>query len=254
LTEEESKGEKKKKEHFVYTYGQNGEAAKVLKKVFAEDDKKSIVDMVLEHYPEKRAMEKTMIKLKKIGEEELFKKVEEYESSEEDDEEEFSWWKYDDEDMYFVVGSKYKNIYKQHQQMFHCYGRRTNRFLLMNYGFGLRLNKYNSVNFRVYSGLGKESDQPEEHKVSNLIRLKRNKLQTELLTYLRGSLYSKYGGALKSEVLFSQPVDYNFEIMVLACVIQMLSNLINQRFSTSYQQDLDVLKLYDEGGSNLTMR
>ena len=34
--------------------------------------------------------------------------------------------------------------------IFHCYGRRTNRFLLLNYGFCLNNNKYNSLTFRVW--------------------------------------------------------------------------------------------------------
>lgn len=52
--------------------------------------------------------------------------------------------------MYFQMGSKYKNIYEQRDQVFHCYGRRTNRFLLVNYGFCLRNNKYDSLSFRVW--------------------------------------------------------------------------------------------------------
>jgi len=48
------------------------------------------------------------------------------------------------------MGTKYKNVYDAEDQVFHCYGRRTNRFLLVNYGFCLRNNKYDSLSFRVW--------------------------------------------------------------------------------------------------------
>lgn len=81
----------------------------------------------------------------------MAQKLQEYDSSEESDEEEnFGWWEYNDKNMYFQMGTKYKNIYKEKDQVFHCYGRRTNRFLLVNYGFCLRNNKYDSLSFRVW--------------------------------------------------------------------------------------------------------
>lgn len=75
----------------------------------------------------------------------------EYNSSDdEDDEENFAWYKDSDPDTYFVLCTKYKNTFAENQQIFHCYGRRTNRFLLLNYGFCLNNNKYNSLSFRVW--------------------------------------------------------------------------------------------------------
>ena len=43
--------------------------------------------------------------------------------------------------------------------MFHFYGRRTNRFLLLNYGFVLQDNKYNSITLRVSITLNKYNTQ-----------------------------------------------------------------------------------------------
>lgn len=89
--------------------------------------------------------------LKDQDDEEWSKMTEEYNSSEEeDDEENFAWYTDGDKDTYFVLCTKYKNVYKKGQQVFHCYGRRTNRFLLLNYGFCLNNNKYNSLSFRVW--------------------------------------------------------------------------------------------------------
>jgi hypothetical protein len=39
---------------------------------------------------------------------------------------------------------------KKGDQLFNCYGLRTNRFLLLNYGFCIRNNKYNSLGFKVF--------------------------------------------------------------------------------------------------------
>ncbi len=46
--------------------------------------------------------------------------------------------------------------------MFHCYGRRTNRFLLLNYGFCLNNNKYNSLSFRVWINFNWQKEREKE--------------------------------------------------------------------------------------------
>ena len=51
--------------------------------------------------------------------------------------------------MYFSMTTKSKSYFGKGKQVFNCYGRRTNRFLLLNYGFTLQNNKYNSVAFKV---------------------------------------------------------------------------------------------------------
>ena len=48
------------------------------------------------------------------------------------------------------MGTKYKTAYKKGDQLFNCYGLRTNRFLVLNYGFCLANNKYNSLGFKVF--------------------------------------------------------------------------------------------------------
>lgn len=65
--------------------------------------------------------------------------------------EDFSWIDYSkDEDIYYAMGTKYKTSYRKGDQLFNCYGLRNNRFLLVNYGFCLRNNKYNSLGFKVF--------------------------------------------------------------------------------------------------------
>lgn len=60
------------------------------------------------------------------------------------------------------MGTKYKTFFKKGDQLFNCYGRRTNRFLLINYGFCLRHNKYNSLGFKVFVNYNKNQNFKEK--------------------------------------------------------------------------------------------
>lgn len=75
-----------------------------------------MVDILVEHHPEFAKREKKAKLMREADDEILQKAIEPFESSEEsDDDEEFdSWWKFDDENMYFMLGTKYKNIYLKH--------------------------------------------------------------------------------------------------------------------------------------------
>lgn len=203
--------------------------------------------------------------LKEQDEEEWSKMTEEYNSSEEeDDEENFAWYKGEDDQTYFTLCTKYKNIYNPGQQVFHCYGRRTNRFLLLNYGFCLNNNKYNSLSFRVWINFNwqkeKEKDQAKEKKqvekkessssdeeeskdpekanqISKVIRLKRNRFNEEIFAYLRANLLNTYKGKNLPYLLVSAPVDAEFEMLVIACTINLLKGLMTSRFKTSLEHD-----------------
>lgn len=91
-------------------------------------------------------MQANLKKLRKLS------NLEEDEISDLDKSEDYSWWDgiKDKRGVYFAMGTKFSSRYKKGDQLFNCYGRRTNRFLLVNYGFVLRYNKYNCLGFRVY--------------------------------------------------------------------------------------------------------
>lgn len=205
--------------------------------------------------------EQRMKILKEQDEEEWAKMTEEYNSSEEeDDEENFAWYNHEDDQTYFVLCSKHKNIYNVGQQVFHCYGRRTNRFLLLNYGFCLNNNKYNSLSFRVWVNFNwqeerakkevqkqqsSKSDSDEEEKdnrISKIIRLKRDHLNEEIFAYLRANLLNTYKGKNLAYLLVSAPVDTEFELLVLACTINLLKGLMTTRFKTPLETDRALLR------------
>mmetsp|Transcript_6064 Transcript_6064/g.5480 ORF Transcript_6064/g.5480 Transcript_6064/m.5480 type:complete len:225 (+) Transcript_6064:1436-2110(+) len=201
--------------------------------------------------------------LKELDEEEWAKLTEEYDSSEEeDDEENFSWYKDGDENSYFVLCTKYKNVYRKGDQVFHCYGRRTNRFLLLNYGFCLTHNKYNSLSFRVWINFNwqKEKDKildegkqimseedmaKDDDKISKIIRLKKVRVNEEIFAYLRANLLNTYKGKNLSFLLISSPVDVEFELLVVACAINLMQGLLTSRFKTPLEVDKEMLARTD---------
>lgn len=69
-----------------------------------------------------------------------------------DDDEEYDWYKghEDQRSVFFAMGTKFGSSYKKGDQLFNSYGRRSSRFLLLNYGFTFRNNKYNSLGFKVF--------------------------------------------------------------------------------------------------------
>jgi len=85
-----------------------------------------------------------------------------------------------------------KNTYKKDDQVFHCYGRRSNQYLLAYYGFCLQDNKYNSLRFKVNIDFNwkqsKAGNSETDGKVSKMIKLKEHKLRDEVFAYIRANL------------------------------------------------------------------
>jgi hypothetical protein len=81
----------------------------------------------------------------------------EFNSSDDEEEiEDYHWYIDSDPNSYFVLCTKFKQPFRAGEQVYHCYGRRTNRYLLNNYGFCLPQNKYNSMSFRVWIDFSKK--------------------------------------------------------------------------------------------------
>lgn len=89
------------------------------------------------------------------------------------------WFDPDDEDVYFSMNSRHRSCYRQGDQLFNSYGLRTNRFLILNYGFAIRQNKYNSLGFKVF--VNYTSDDKQEMRHVKILKLKKNKLSEPLL-------------------------------------------------------------------------
>lgn len=74
-------------------------------------------------------------------------------------------------------------------------------------------------------------------------------MSEEILAYLRANLLNSYKGKNLEYLLVSAPVDAEFEMLVVACTINLLKGLLNSRFKKSIEDDRELLK-----DSNLPIR
>ena len=224
---------------------------------------------------EKKSMwekEQKHLLLKEKEEEAITKAFSEFNNSSDDDEEEnFAWYDINDKDTYFVLNTQNKLVYKADDQVFICYGRRTNQYLLGNYGFSLSKNKWNSLNFKVHLDFDwkkkvdaksekqktEEEDEDNDAVVSKMIKLKEHRLRDEVFAYIRANIMNQQENdqATKTEeqkkndesksqhLLVSSPVDPEFELLVIACSINLLEGLKKSKFKQTMEKDVEFLKL-----------
>ena len=95
-----------------------------------------------------------------------------------------------------------------------------------------------------------------KEQVSKQIRLKEFRLKDEVLAYVRANLINKREKekSLEGHLLVSQPVDPEFELLVVACVIQLLEGLLKGKFSTSLESDIARLSKARSGEVDLSVR
>jgi len=136
--------------------------------VLIEKDKDLVVRDLqarLRKIRQKKLLRKSIFTLDEPGESnELFKKC----------------WKFDMPKVYFAMNSRHRTYYKKGDQLFNSYGLRNNRFLLTNYGFTMRTNKYNSLGFKVFVNYQIEGAL-EQMKFVKIIQLKKQRLSEDLL-------------------------------------------------------------------------
>jgi hypothetical protein len=88
-----------------------------------------------------------------------------------------------------------------------------------------------------------ETDEEDEsNRISKIIRLKKNRLNEEIFAYLRANLLNTYKGKNLEYLLVSSPVDAEFEMLVVACTINLLKGLLNSRFKTPIEVDQKLLE------------
>lgn len=128
--------------------------------------------------------------------------------------------------------------------MFNSYGLRSNRFLIANYGFTMRQNRYNSLNFKVF--VNDVTDPLQTNRHVKILKLKKDRLNTSLLQYLRANLIVEFAKKLNEKgdeiskkrtarLLVSAPVDIEFEIKVLQTAIGLVSGMLSSKFATTIE-------------------
>lgn len=92
---------------------------------------------------------------------------------------------FDPSNKYFVMRTKDNGSFKAGQEVFNCYGRLHNFDMLLDYGFTLYPNRYDSALMRLFKGKLVQASFKKKKKGTKTFNLKFNQLNTELLLYLR---------------------------------------------------------------------
>ena len=112
-------------------------------------------------------------------------------------------------------------------------------------------NKYDSVKFRVVLDLNPVISQVEKGNIiKKNIKLKRNRLKDDLFAYVRMSLIQKFEKdnsiyKMKKGVGVASPVDIEFELLVLAYVLNLMKSIYQTRFTTTSKEDNAILESED---------
>ena len=82
--------------------------------------------------------------------------------------------------------------------------------------------------------------------------MKKNKLSEGLLQYLRANLifsFKKENGLASNnfhnDLLVSSPVNIDFEIYIVSQGLSLVKNLLEKKYRTSLQEDLEILEQED---------
>ena len=91
---------------------------------------------------------------------------EESEDNSDETDDEFEWFNPKDQqivdDTYFTFVNKTRRTIQPGEQVYYCYGNRSNKFLLLNYGFCFPDNNYESYELPMRVDLPFDSIKPEE--------------------------------------------------------------------------------------------
>ena len=80
-----------------------------------------------------------------------------------------------------------------------------------------------------------------------MIKLKKNRIRDDFFAYVRMSLMQKFekDNKMKDHILVSSPVDIEFEMFMLALAVNLLNSLLTNRFKTTLDEDIAILKRTD---------
>ena len=159
------------------------------------------------------------------------------ENSEETDEE-FDWFEPEihTDETYFSFVNKNRKTFMPGDQVFYCYGNRTNKFLLLNYGFCFPGNKYDSYEFplRLDVPVG-EVFVPEivdldwKSRAIQLVRVKKDQICEVMCGFLRSvckkSFFSAHDPSEhgpNKRILLTRPTNLMYEQYVYTYYLQII--------------------------------
>lgn len=189
-------------------------------------------------------------------------------NSEETDED-FDWFdpELHTEKTYFNFVNKNRKTFEIDDQVFYCYGNRTNKFLLLNYGFCFPGNKYDSFEFPLRLDVPITAtlcvsdivDLEWQSRSIQAVRLKRDQICEVMLAFLRSACKKSFfniNAAKPDEkqpqprILLTRPTNLYFEKYVFTFYLNILRFVQDQldRVAT-LEEDLELLERGEPGSS-----
>ena len=147
------------------------------------------------------------------------------------------------------------------EQAYYCYGDRSNKYLLINYGFCIAENRYDSYQVYVSMEINLNDlfvpdmvDFKAAQLYSQEIRLKKHQLNSLLMAYLRAvcqTQYQKtYDGHLK-DTLLSKPSNLKYEKYCVTYYEQLVK-FLQSNLERKYTLEADLETLADTDGQKLS--
>lgn len=186
-------------------------------------------------------------------------------NSEETDEE-FGWFDPVEHtnDTYFTFVNKNRKTFMPGEQVFYCYGNRTNKFLLVNYGFCFPGNSYDSYEFPLRLDVPTDEifvpeivDLSWQGKLCQAVRLKKDQICEVMVAFLRScckqSFFSEKRQAeadykSKKRILLTRPTNLYYEQYVFMYYLQIL-NFVQDQLNkvATLEEDLEMLQWGEPG-------
>lgn len=145
-----------------------------------------------------------------------------------------------DDENYFTMSTGVRTCFKKGEQVFNAYGRLSNRNLLLDYGFTIPNNRYDTVYFFLWlpesarEGLVKINDikakSPEYMEYTELYGLKTKRLNLDVFIYYRKLMNIRDK---------SWPSNIEVELEIIDKFLSLCLEL-NSEFATSIEQDTDL--------------
>ena len=151
----------------------------------------------------------------------------------------------DDKFDYFVMKASWKDQFEKNSQVFFCYGRLSNRLMLLRYGMALEWNKYEHIHFKIpYTNELKDSRYVlEKIKYFRLNKWKRFKLRrtsfnVDLVNYCKATFWTLNKHSIDSLL---KPVNSEFELLGLSKAKEFLEKFL-KGFSSTIEEHENQLK------------
>ena len=176
----------------------------------------------LEQTQEKKDLES--LKLKRFSDEELWK---------------------DDNFEYMVLKNSEKDFFLKNSQVYFCYGRLSNRKLLMRYGLALEYNKYDHIFIRIGVLEHLKATKDLINYISNLklqknriFKLEAVKFNLDLLLFSKGIHWDIEKNT--PEELF-EPKNWDFEIKALVFMKEIFEKCLKEMFKIGFKESSELV-------------